>query len=154
MRSVFRAGTASITVHYRIPVTESTNYTFKTMTKTVSVLCIETVSDSVSLIKLKIERSETKKLINALKYRSVKGTANKNFKGRGEKQSEKRKQAKQKRGVEKKKKGLGVQERERIKEKGDRERGREKGGDDNGIPRNVISIASVIDQVTCSEYGN
>lgn len=27
-------------------------------------------------------------------------------------------------------------------------------GDDNGIPRNVISIASVIDQATRSEYGN
>lgn len=48
-------------------------------------------------------------------------------------------------------------ERERERESSSRANVEEKKkvvGDDNGIPRNVISIASVIDQATRSEYGN
>ena len=52
----------------------------------------------------------------------------------------------------------GVNEgRERERESSSRANVEEKKkvvGDDNGIPRNVISIASVIDQATRSEYGN
>lgn len=49
----------------------------------------------------------------------------------------------------------GQTDRQREKEsKGEREREGRVIGDDNGIPRNVISIASVIDQATHAEYGN
>lgn len=112
-------------------------------------------------VRVKTSRIAVKKRIALISSREIK-----TIQGGGEKKEKKRKRTKRRRACAKKGEG---EKNQRYKERkgwakgGKRQRAvverkewkrKKVVGDDNGIPRNVISIASVIDQATRSEYGN